>query len=196
MYKIRRVRGLEEATRYQEEAKKYIGIEFPLSYLRRSKIYVIYNSKQEMLGGFLIVMEGPLRSFESLPDLTYLPKKVDRWDVAEVNALWLSPVLRKNVFSVMFWLFVISRLLLSGRKYFTYTYSTEKFKLKEFYSRANPQTIYQGKTKALEGMAEEDFESIDIVSRSHIAMAPLKNISLIFKRVLSGRLTWSRQKKC
>ena len=195
MYRIKRVRGLEEATRFQKETKEYIGIEFPLSYLRRSKIFAVYRG-EKMVGGFLVVMEGPLRSFESLPNLTYLPRKVDRWDVAEVNALWLAPELRKNALSIIFWLFVISTLLLSGRKYFTYTYSTQKYKLKEFYGRANPQTIYQGKTKVLEGMVEEDFESIDIVSRGNIALAPIRNLKLIFKRVFGSGMTWTSQKKC
>lgn len=177
---------------YQKATAEYIGIEFPLSYFRRSKIFGIYDSQGKLYGGFLIVMEGPLRSFESLPSLTYLPKKVDRWDVAEVNALWLASELRGSVYSVVFWLFVLSQLLLSGRKHFTYTYASNKYRLKNFYAKARPTTIYEGETKILEGMFEAEIESIDIVSRVNIFLAPFRNMNIIFGRLLSGGL---RKKK-
>lgn len=182
MYFIRRVRGLDAALEYQKITKQYLDIEFPISYLRRSKIFGIYDGDNNLVGGFLIVMEGQLRSFESLPSLTYLPKSVDRWDVAEINCLWLAPELRKSFFSIVFWLFVILQLILSGRKYFTYTYSTEKINLRNFYARAKPILIFEGKTKQLEGMTEEEVESIELVSRFNIILAPIRNLNLILRR--------------
>ncbi len=184
MYSIKRIRGLDQALVFQKTSKKYIGIEFPLSYLRRSKIFGVFDDDNQLVGGFLIVMEGDLRSFESLPSLTCLPKKIDRWDVAEVNSLWLSKELRKSASSIVFWLFVIFQLLISGKKYFTYTYSTSKSRLGNFYGRARPITIFEGETKILEGMKEAEVESIEVVSRFNVAIAPIRSIAIITDRLM------------
>jgi hypothetical protein len=186
MYYIKRIRGLESATKFQKAAAEYIGIEFPLSYLRRSKIFGVFNHHHEIVGGFLIVMEGSLRSFESLPSLTYLPTQIDRWDVAEVNALWLAPDLRRSFMSILFWFFVITQLAMSGKKYFTYTYSTNKSKLSNFYARAKPIKIFEGQTKMLDGMTEEEYETIEVVSKLNVIIAPVRNIKMLFIRSIKS----------
>ena len=183
MFQIKRIRGLENSTQFRVCASEYIGINFPLDYLRRSKIFGLYNSSNQMVGGVLIVMEGNLRSFESLPSLKYLPAEVDRWDVAEINSLWLSPEVRRSSVSVIFWVFVILQLIISGKKYFSYTYSSKKHKLRKLYSRAKPIKLFEGETKLLDGMKEVEVETIEIASRYNIALAPLRSLHIITARI-------------
>jgi hypothetical protein len=182
MYRIKRIRTLEDAKKYQQITTRKVNVELPLSYLRRCKTYVVTDKDENFLGGFAMVMEGDLRSFASLPSLSYLPRSIDRWDVCELNGLWISSELKRSPFSAIFWVFLLFKLFSSRKKYFTYTYSFEKKNLQALYSKVYPTVLYRGETKMLEGMDAPDFESIELVGKLGLIRGILSNPMFFIKR--------------
>jgi hypothetical protein len=164
-----------------------VDVSLPMEYLERSKVFGIFNKRGELVGGFLIVMTGQLRSLRSLPSKELIPDLVDTWDIGEVNGLWLSPEVRKKSVSILFWLLVAREVIFSGKKHFIYTYTTKKKKLGDIYASVKPITLYEGETPVLEGMDESDVETIQLVSVKNIIVALFTTPKFFVRRVFGKR---------
>ncbi|MCK5073833.1 MAG: hypothetical protein KAQ98_10435 [Bacteriovoracaceae bacterium] len=185
--KFRRIENVHELNHFQKLTQSYIDVLLPLEYLKRSKVIICENKHGEICGGFVIVMKGPFRVIDSIPEFDHESWKNKLKDTAEITGLWLDSDFSKRTSSLKFWLKVYSEMILTRKKYFTYAWSLKKPKLGEIYSHANPTVLFRGATKILPGMKEADNESVELVRRTNLVLTPFVKPSFILKRLKGGR---------
>jgi hypothetical protein len=198
---FRTLRTAAELAQYAELTHKHLGIRFPLEYLRKSKITGYFGDEGEMLGGYAMVLEGPFRVLESLPDSVRgshpFFKTASMDEVCEFTGLWLTPEMRKRSSSVLFWLRMYFDVVTLGKKHFVYAYSLDKRALGRLYRVCNPTVLFQGMTKIQPGMPKPEAESVEVTSISRVIWSPFVKpqfllYKMLRKRTLSENLAYMR----
>lgn len=185
---------LKEESELREFASlthKFLSIQFPIEYLQQSKVTAYIDDAGRMLGGYVLVLRGPFRVVESLPDEVknadprFAPENLE--EGFEVTGLWVSPALRDRKINLLFWLRMYFDMLTLGRKWLIYAYSLDKPGLGRMYSIAKPSVVFRGETKILPGMPEPDAESVEVVNIFNLAKVPFTCPQFLMKRLLPRR---------
>jgi len=177
----------EELNNYRKITNAFIDVLLPLSYLKRSKVVAVVNKKDEIRGGFVIVMQGPFRTLQSIPKKTDHINNALKGNVGEITGLWLDPRFKDCRSSLKFWLRFYWELLSSGKSDYVYAYSLRKPKLGLLYKAGRPKVLFRGQTKILEGMDMPEKESVEILSMKNLALAPLTSPHFILRRLWGNR---------
>jgi hypothetical protein len=163
--------GEERQQEYLQKAEKFLGIDFPRSYVQRATVLTLVDQLGEMLGGALVVTEPEYRSLLSIP-----PTAVD-WtaqftcdsDVAEINGVWLSPEVRTPILPVTFWRQFINHLLTLPKHRFLFTYDHSNKQMRKITGWLRYDVLYSGLTEQLPGMQHPSQETIAVLHRDSFA---------------------------
>ena len=189
------LRSTQDLKKFQSIAKKIHKTEFPLDYLKRSKVIVYIDEDKKFRGGYALAIKAPFRSMEYLApqiiDAENYFKKFDLEDIFEINCLWLDPKLSGQGNSFQFWLRLYRDMIGLRKKAFIYTYELDRPHLGRMYSVAKPKVIYKGKTPKLSGNNNEDWNVIEMATMKNIYLAPIRSPSFLLKRLLLGK--WLRK---
>lgn len=167
---------------FKNRANDLIGVDFPTSYLKQGLVRGFFNRKGELVGGYALITEGPFRTVRSLPDTSYLTYCEN--DVFEVTALWMDKSVKTGFLRSLFWIKFISDVFsIKDKKYYIYAYGLYNLKLRRIYRKANPDIIYRGPVKMLEGNDAEERESVEVAKISRMKLLPILVIPSIMKRV-------------
>ncbi|RZA08020.1 MAG: hypothetical protein EOP11_06120 [Proteobacteria bacterium] len=181
---------------YAALTNRFLSIQFPLEYLKRSRVTAYVDENDRILGGYMLVLEGPYRVVDSLPDEARAREPRFAADKLhqgfEVTGLWMSPAVRDRRTNLLFWLRMYKDMLTLGRKWLVYAYSLDKPGLGRLYSVAKPSVVYRGETKMQEGMPEPDAESVEVVSIFNLARAPFIAPQFLLRRLMPRRLRRAR----
>lgn len=178
----------EELDQYRKITNGFIDVLLPLNYLKRSRVIAVVNKNDEIRGGFVIVMQGPFRTLQSIPKKTDAINEHLKGNIGEITGLWLDPRLKSARSSLKFWLRLYWELISSGKSDYVYAYSLRKPKLGRLYKAGRPKILFRGQTKQMDGMSMPEKESVEIVNMKKLALAPLLN-----PKFLLGRLWGSRR---
>lgn len=162
----------EDKVLFHQKACKLTGVNFPFEYFNRSLIRAFKDESNNIVGGYVLVTQAPLRVLESIP---YKAKAgLDIKKIFEVTGLWMDPRFRSGKFSVLFWL-QFSRDVSNqkDKDHYVYSYPLGSQRLKKLYSLARPKVLYEGVTKKLIGNTKESHESVEIACRSKIKYLPI-----------------------
>ncbi len=188
MYKVTPVilKSESDIKEFRDRASKLINVDFPLEYFKQGLIRGFRNDKNQLVGGYALIKESPLRTVESLPDTFKIEFNVD--EVMEVTSLWLDPSIKSGFPTCQFW-YRFSRDVCSqkGKKSIIYAYDLDNKKLRKHYSNGNPTVVYRGLVKQLEGNSSENYESVELMSTKTIALIPLMRIHKFASRMLFRR---------
>lgn len=185
--KFKTLKTDQELIQYSHLTEKYIDVRLPLEYLKRSRVIACLDELGHISGGFVIVLEGPFRVIESIPNFDPSAWASQLNDCAEVTGLWFDNNYIKRRASVRFWLQVYYELLITKKEYFTYAWSLRKPKLGDIYAHGNPTVLFRGETKILPGMEKPDKESVEIVKRRDLLFTPLLKPQFILRRLKGNR---------
>ena len=189
------LKSIQDLKKFQSVAKRIHKTDFPLDYLKRSKVVAYVDENGKYRGGYALAVKAPFRSMEYLaPQIieaeSYF-KKFDLNDIFEINCLWLDPRMSGQGNSFQFWLRLYRDMIGLRKKAFIYTYELDRPHLGRIYSVAKPKLIYKGKTPKLSGNTNEDWNVIEMATMSNIYLAPLRSPSFLLKRLLLGK--WVRK---
>lgn len=192
MTKVRALNSETELNEFVDHAEKWIGIRFPLEYLRDNRVMALFDETGAMRGGYALIDRGQLRVVQSLPESATqdLFEQFDRDSLFELTALWLDRKNRSKIASFHFFFRMYFELTKVKRPYFIYAYPVEKSRLGEIYSICKPVKIHTGPTLQLLGMKCAEDEVIEVGSIQALRRAWLKNPGFLFKRLVkkcSGR---------
>lgn len=182
--KLHDVKSLEE---FRQLTHRKIDVLFPLEYLQSSTVIACYSDKNKICGGFMIVTRGPFRVLESIPDAARDILEVDQDQTAELTGLWLDQRAVNKRDSALFWMQLYQHALRTPKQYFIYAYNMKYKKLGRIYAHASPDILYRGPTLQLPGMDRPEIESIEIVRKRNIMMAPFTSPSFFLGRILGKR---------
>ncbi len=134
------------------KAKDFIGINYSLDFLEKSKTIGVYKEKQ-LVGGYILNEDLRVRSLDSIPDKINLSNLgVKHKDVAEMTGLWMDPLVRGTQSSFVLWFSMMKNVFFSKKKKIVFAYDQSDEKLKHIYSVVNPRKIYSGPTKKIKGV--------------------------------------------
>ncbi len=194
-------------TAYSSFTKRYIDVEYPLDYLKRSKVMALVTENdngdiQSMFGGYIVALQGPFRVLEQLPqaivqDHKELQQKLDK--CFELTGLWIHPLLKNGTFRAKFWLRLFMDLVaqtIKGKSYLLYSYDASKKKLGEMYSICKPCRIFEGEV-FIPGMTVQATEIVEMGSIHAVMRAFYKEPAYVArflgKRLFRKRLAYRKQ---
>lgn len=171
---------------FQQKAFEKIGVHFPISYLKQGIVRGFRDKKNNLVGGYALIKDGPLRTVESLPCQSLLKYNPD--ELFEVTALWLERSFKSGLISCKFWLnFCRDIYSQFDKKYFIYAYDLHNKKLQKIYKNANPDIVYRGKVKKLVGNEYAGVESIELACRKSLILTPFRSFPKFIEKALKGR---------
>ena len=184
--RVKLIDNEKDLSQFQRRAQRYIGVLFPVDYIKESSVYGIYHNDQVM-GGYLIKTDSQFRTIQGLPEEVQkrFLNSYKLNDICEITGLWIHPSLRKSAAS---WELIISialKLVRRPKKYFVYTYSKKCAGLGKIYSLSKPKRIYEGTVKQLPGMKSTDEEIIEIASSIKGSLNVIKTYLLFSAQVLA-----------
>lgn len=165
--RFERLESIASLTEYQKATAKNLGVTFPLDYLMRGRVMGLRNAEGSILGGFALILEGPYRVLEQLPenlDISYSVPRKKMEKAMEITGLWLESSVQCQVTRVKLYLTLFFEMLKTGRKYLLYSYDTNSAHLAKYYQLTRPNVIYNGPVKCLPGMAKATEEIVEIGS--------------------------------
>ncbi len=191
---IRPLISESELLQFIEHADQWVGVRFPLNYLKGNRVMGMFNRAGKMIGGFALIHNGQLRVLQSLP-LSTIESLKERYPanaLFEMTALWLDRSERSRRINFVFWLAIYREMSRLQIPYFIYAYSSEKPQLGQIYSIAEPVKIYAGPTLLLPGMRNSEEEIVEVGSVAALHRAWLKQPSFLFKRLIRRRSQYEK----
>lgn len=174
MYLVRNeiLKSLDSLQEYQSIAKDKIDVLFPIKYLQQGVVRVFKNKFNQIIGGYVIINKGELRTIQSLPSSDLIPYPLE--EIIEVTGFWLDPILRSGIYGIQIWPYFARDLCTQkNKKYFIYAYGIHSKNLQRLYSYSRPKIIYKGKVKKLIGNTCENYESVEISKCNFAKYFPL-----------------------
>lgn len=194
--KVKTLTSLGDLILFRDMTEEFLKIEYPIELLERSKVRALLDSNGVIRGGYILVMEGPFRVIESLPDLVRETSKFTEEHVLnetfEFTGLWLNPSVTSKRANFKFWSHIYLDICNSGKKYLVYAYGAHKKRLRELYQTINPNVIYEGPTKIQPGMQYEEVESVELASVNFIKWAIFHRGDFFVKKFMFSRANSSK----
>jgi hypothetical protein len=191
MIRVRRLTTRPELTAFRAAANRALGIEYPLDYFKRARVYGLCDDGGALLGGFGVDARGPFRSLMQIPvsERAKLSGAIHRLSrsAVEINGLWLSKSVRSPWAIAAFWLRLLWEIWRTGRRYIVYSYVINDRRMKRLWTPLASQVVYRGWVVQLPGMTEPERESIECASALGIVLTPLLRPRWFARRVL-GRV--------
>lgn len=179
---IKRINSSQGFASYIENVERYIGVRFSEDYLSRGLIFGMFKNG-ELVGGYSIIVDGPLRVVESLK---HKPERIEHTsDMAEITGLWLDRRFAKK-YSIRLWVHMLYGVVRSRKTRFIFAYTLKKDHLKKLYAPIRTVIVYRGKIDKIKGMPEDDYESIEIVRRRDVFLFPFCNPGFVGRRLKSA----------
>ena len=113
------------------------GFPIPAGYATQGRTFALYRDGA-MIGGFMLILEGPLRTFAGISEETRqrLLRNKRPEEFLEAYAVWLDPAEKSKRTRVRFWAKATYEALHSGRKYMILGYNGSSRGLRRFWERA------------------------------------------------------------
>ena len=196
-----------QLTAFSSFTKRYLDVDYPLDYLKRSKVMALVTENEEgdiqtMFGGYIIALQGPFRVLQQLPqDLVEaneeLQSKLEK--CFEVTGLWVHPLVKNGALRAKFWLRLFFDLVgqtIKGKSYVLYSYDASKKKLGEMYSICKPCRIFEGQVY-IPGMTSQAIEIVEMGSIHAVMRAFYKEPAYVArflgKRLFRKKLAYRKQ---
>jgi len=161
-----RIDSQEQLEKYVAHTAEHLGIQFPLSYFQKSKVFASYNNRSEIVSGFAIVLDTPFRVLSSIPEESRCEKYNQILDSSvEITGLWICEQHRSKL-GILSLIESLSRELQTvsreiKKSLAVYAYDYDQKHLQTIYSRGEPTSLFEGHTIQQEGMPKSKFECIE-----------------------------------
>ena len=196
-----------QLTAFSSFTKRYLDVDYPLDYLKRSKVMALVTENEEgdiqtMFGGYIIALQGPFRVLQQLPqDLVEaneeLQSKLEK--CFEITGLWVHPLVKNGALRAKFWLRLFFDLVgqtIKGKSYVLYSYDASKKKLGEMYSICKPCRIFEGQVY-IPGMTSQAIEIVEMGSIHAVMRAFYKEPAYVArflgKRLFRKKIAYRKQ---
>ena len=196
-----------QLTAFSSFTKRYLDVDYPLDYLKRSKVMALVTENDEgdiqtMFGGYIIALAGPFRVLQQLPQEIVeaneeLQAKLEK--CFEVTGLWVHPLVKNGTLRAKFWLRLFFDLVgqtIKGKSHVLYSYDASKKKLGEMYSICKPCRIFEGQVY-IPGMTSQAIEIVEMGSIHAVMRAFYKEPAYVArflgKRLFRKKLAYRKQ---
>ncbi len=124
----------------------------PLEYVATSRAVGCFDGRGQMVAGFIMRYEGPLRCVSAVPkhaqDVSPLLWECDGQDLCELTCIWRSKGISHTAFALVVWPKIIADCVSSGRKYILGLGFNNT--MNDIYRICRPVQVYAGPSAAAE----------------------------------------------
>lgn len=185
--KIRQLTEAKDMDYYRHISSKFTE-DFPsLDYMRKGRIYALYDKNDNLAGGFTLSIQGPFLSINSIPKMFRINFKTEfLTQTAEISGLWLHPELRTRYSRFIFWIRLLFVLFNCGQKYFVYSYRTKETWIQSICQKLHPDILYRGSARSRNNPYMVEQQSIETISRKDILTAAFFHPAFFIKQSKQG----------
>jgi len=188
--RIKTIKNKNLLNLFIRKTEEFLKISYPIEYLERSLVRGLFNDG-ELVGGYVICLEGPFRVIESLPEIDSMAmaERITNAEMSlcEFTGLWLDKRVKSNFANFLFWTQIYLDIIKSKKTHMVYAYGVEKVKLGQLYSIINPEVIYKGETKIMPGMKYAEKEVIEMASINYLKYAFFHRGDFLIKKLFLPR---------
>jgi len=138
----------QDLIKFKKYTKKFLGINLPDEYIKQSDVYVYIDENNNFLAGYLINSNEPFRLLTQIPESDF--NKINflshfkKHDIFEINALWISPRLKKGYKNLYVWYKMSKNSLKLKKKALLISANTKNTTISKYHKLLKPNTIYEG----------------------------------------------------
>lgn len=170
----RKIEHLAELGVFQHYALKYIGVNYPLSFLEHSDVYAGFNQHGLICSGFLLSSdENSFRAIAGIPQGVERPSPDKLSQMIEITGLWIDKDYRSMRQGIHIADATIKALQNCDRRLGLLTYSSSNKGLERLYALLNGEVLYSGEVEVLAGMTKPDHETVICFEVEHISTSLL-----------------------
>jgi hypothetical protein len=160
VYKFRRIEGADELSDFKAGYEKNLSecssnelqLSLPIEYLSTSRVVGVFDSRGQLLGGFVMRFEPPFRCLQAVPEAVKsrspLLQSVPDAGLCELTCIWRNRALSTTAFATAVWPRIILDCVRSQRKYILGLGFENR--MNDTYQVWSPQLIYRGPSAAPE----------------------------------------------
>lgn len=182
--KVLEVKNVSDLSLYQKLTERWLGIRYPMAYLKKASVYMAWDHDGSPIGGFCIQSQPPFRVLESVPKDVVVDNVESP---VELTGLWFRPGDKRASGRVIFWLALCVRFFRYTWRNVVFAYSRSKPGLARSYAYSNPKVLFSGVTRIQPGMSEVDEEVVCVTQGYRIALLPLLRPSFYIRRFRERR---------
>lgn len=143
----------KDITNNDEELEKYLSggqslwgnVKIPIEYCRQGKAVGIYDDRDELIGGYLLVYDQPFRSIQLIPQNIKDKTGIERLDptkMMEITAVWLHPKVKSPIQGLHFWTKIIRDANQQKKEYIVFPFNWNSLGLRKLYMHTRSDVIY------------------------------------------------------
>lgn len=151
--KFRTLSTSEELERYTEVVKRYSGVKLPNRYVANSQVIGVFLH-EKLVAGYMLVTKPEFRSTMFIPDeikSSHEFFKNDKFEMMEVNGLWIGPSIRNPRYRLQIWVKLIMDIFFCRKKYLLLMSNSKNKVIQSMHSYLKPTELYIGAPMLMAG---------------------------------------------
>lgn len=168
-----------------DKTENYSGVRLPYHYAARNKVVGVFLHEQ-LVAGYIIVTNPEFRTLMFVPNGALAKSKLaskDRYDMMEVNGLWIGPSLKTPILQGKVWANLIKDIFLSKKKYVLLMRDSRNRSMERFFNMANPVALYNGPPLLMAGENSHKNIQVCFTTRWSIVLNSYKYVGEIRNRI-------------
>ena len=116
---FRTINNKKEIDLYIDKVEDYSGVRLPFNYVQNSRLVGVFLH-EKLVGGYMLVTKPEFRSVMFVPDQVRNSNEFfgyDKFEMMEVNGLWLGKSIKTPKMQFKFWTHVIKDIFFCRKKY-------------------------------------------------------------------------------
>lgn len=166
-----------------DKVERYSGVRLSKDYTSRGKVVGAFLN-DKLVATYMLVVKPDFRSIMFVPDKDKQANsffKTDRFEMMEVNGLWIGPSLKKPSMQMRVWLHLIKDIFLARKKYVLLMRDSRNKSMERFFNMSNPQSLFLGSPMLMAGESSHSKIEVSYTTRwsllfnSHKYLLELRN---------------------
>jgi hypothetical protein len=152
--------------------ERYSGVRLPTEYANRNKVVGAFL-QDKLVATYMVITKPDFRSLMFVPSDNWKKTNLsvtDDYDMMEINGLWISPALIKDIF-------------MSKKKYVLLMRDSRNKIMERFLNMANPTTLYDGPPMLMAGATSHEKIQVSFTTRWGIILNCHKYVGEIRSRM-------------
>lgn len=169
---IRTITTKSDLTLVLDKIEGYSGVRLSESYASQGKVVGIFL-RDRLAACYMLITKPNFRSLLFVPDSEKRTNSFfnnDKYEMMEVNGLWIGPALKTPELQIRVWMELIKDIFMSRKKYVLLMRDKRNKNMERFMNMALPHNLYEGSPQLMAGETTHNEIQVSYTTRWKIVL--------------------------